>query len=843
MKRILATLALLLSAFHILSAVPAYPGKIKVTQPDGSVITIQLHGDEWYHYATDEKGRVVARGADGFFHLAEKPSEAVRAEAAEKRQTARRARAQAAQAAQASGLTMGTHRIPVILVEFQDTRFTIDDPKAAFDALLNEEGYSANGGTGSVRDFYVENSHGLYEPVFEVYGPYLLSKDCASYANNAGGALKEACEGMNSQIDFSRYDSDGDGYVDMTLMYYAGHNQAETGDATTIWPHQSAVWSSTRFDGKFLGTYFCTSEQKGWGPTMCGIGTTTHEFGHSLGLPDFYDTDYETNGEAGGLYGFSTMDGGPYNNNGRTPPYFNAEELMMLGWMDGLTEITRQGALTIVPIRNRVAYKVPTSTQGEYFILECRDKTGWDSALPYGGMLVYHVDKSQRKVTIYNGYGGSQTMTAESIWNTNSINENGSHPCFYLIPAADQSNLQFAYFEYQQDGEIHHSFDGNEYPKIPFPGTKKVKTYTPVDWEGVTSDFKFTNINFSNGEVTLNVSYTTTPGVAGCVMNTSAKPVRDAKVSLYAGSTLKKSTTTGADGTYSFGSADLADATYTVKVTCSGYVTYETEIAIGRKVETLDIYLRKEGESTEVSFSMYDPAGSMEPFGAGNSDFAAGIKLTSDMLAAYAGKQLKMISFQPVGGSGVTVDAVYVFVDAGGRRQFTQKVDNVRLGAMNTVNVIAQDYTIPSGTTLYVGYALTGCSVEEPVMVQECTSDKMGYYGSYPGARAVSWKEMNVNGKYYTPILSAFVGEPVEPELGFNYIANPGNGSYKAGDRFSLELVRYEDDAPATVAWTFDGQSVQGGSVTLTAGSHTVEAHLTYPDGSNEVIRLVISAK
>ncbi|MBR5257077.1 MAG: M6 family metalloprotease domain-containing protein [Bacteroidales bacterium] len=830
MKRILATLALLLSAFHILSAVPAYPGKIKVTQPDGSVITIQLHGDEWYHYATDEKGRVVARGADGFFHLAEKPSEAVRAEAAEKRKTARRARAQAAEAAQASGMTLGTHRIPVILVEFQDTRFSIDDPKAAFDALLNEEGYSANGGTGSVRDFYVENSHGLYEPVFEVYGPYLLSQNRADYANNAAGALTEACEGMNGQIDFSRYDSDGDNNVDMTLMYYAGHNQAETQDETTIWPHQSGVWESPRLDGKYLGTYFCTSELRGWGPGMCGIGTTTHEFAHSLGLPDFYDTDDETNGAAGGLYDFSTMCSGNYNNNGRTPPYFNAEELMMLGWLDeGLTEITRQGALTIVPIQNRVAYKVPTSTPGEYFMLECRDKTGWDSFIPNGGLLVYHVDKSQRKITIYNYYGYRQTMTAENIWrSTNSINENGSHPCFYLIPAADQSNLNLG---------------SDDYPKIPFPGTKKVKTYTPVDWEGVTSDFKFTNINFSNGQVKLNVSYTTTPGVAGTVMNTSAKPVRDAKVSLYAGSTLKQSATTSADGTYSFEGADLADATLTVKVTCNGFVDYETEIAVGRKVETLDIYLRKEGESTEVSFGMYDPAGSMEPFGAGNSDFAAGIKLTSDMLAAYAGKQLKMISFQPVGGSGVTVDAVYVFVDAGGRRQFTQKVDNVRLGAMNTVNVIAQDYTIPSGTTLYVGYALTGCSVEEPVMVQECTSDKMGYYGSYPGARAVSWKEMNVNGKYYTPILSAFVGEPVEPELGFNYIANPGNGSYKAGDRFTLELVRYEDDAPSTVAWTFDGQSVQGGSVTLTAGSHTVEAYLTYPDGSNEVIRLVISAK
>ena len=82
----------------------------------------------------------------------------------------------------------------------------------------------------------------------------------------------------------------------------------------------------------------------------------------------------------------------------------------------------------------------------------------------------------------------------------------------------------------------------------------------------------------------------------------------------------------------------------------------------------------------------------------------------------------------------------------------------------------------------------------------------------------------------------------MKPELGFNYIANPGNGTYKAGDRFELTLVRYEDDTPSSVSWTFDGQAVQAGSVTLTAGTHTVEAHLTYPDGTSEVIRLIVKA-
>ena len=826
MRRILVTLALLLGVLHILSAVPAYPGKVKMIQPDGSVIVIQVHGDEWFHYITDERGRVVARGADGFFRPATMPDRAVAEEA---RAKAFQQRAQAA--AKASSLTQGTHRIPVILVEFQDVRFTIDSPQTAFDALLNEEGYSANAATGSVRDFYVENSHGLYDPIFEVYGPYLLSKDSKDYVNNAGGALMEACKAMDGEIDFTRYDSDKDGTVDMTLMYYAGHSAAETGlSDEQIWPHQGQVYGGSKLDGKSLGTYFCTSELKGYsGTQMCGIGPTTHEFAHSLGLPDFYDTDYETNGEASGLFTYSTMCGGAYNNNGRTPPYFNAEELMMLGWMDGLTAIDKQGDLTIAPVQNRIAYMIPTSTAGEYFVLECRARTGWDRYLPGNGMLVYHVDKSQRQVTIIQ-YGQSRKYTASALWNnwryTNAINENAEHPCFYIVPAASQQSL---------------TYTGDE-SRVPFPGTRKVTQYTPVDWEGVQADFKFTNIAFSNNQVTLKVAYTTTPGLSGRVMNTSAKPVRDATVALYAGTVEKKRAVTGADGTYSFEDTALADATYTLRVTCTGYTSYETEVQIKGKVETLDVYLRKEGESSEVVFSKYDPAGTTQAFGADIIDFATAIRLGAEELTAHVGKQVKTISFQPAGGTGVTASSAYVFIESDGRRLKTQKVDNIRLGVMNTVNVVSWDYAIPSGTPLYIGYALLGSNAEQPVMVQECTADRMGYYGTYT-ARAITWKDMDKDGKYYTPVLSVGVGEPVEPELGFNHIANPGNGSYQAGDRFELALVRYEDDPYSSLSWTFDGQAVQAGSVTLTAGDHTVEAHLTYPDGTVEVIRLVITAQ
>ena len=364
MKKILATLALLLGALHILSAVPAYPGKIRMTQPDGSIITIRLHGDEWFHYATDESGQVVARDADGFYRPAPMPTAAEREEAVQMRRAAQQMRQSMAKA---SSLSIGTHRIPVVLVNFSDKEFVTTDPNTAFSNMLNQDGYSANGGTGSVHDYYYENSHGAYDPVFEVFGPVTLSNTSAYFTDRASAALKEACNLLNNEIDFSQYDSDSDGSVDMILMYYAGYNQAEGGGEDTIWPHQG--YGSGSFDGKNISRYFCTSELRGnTGKRMCGIGTTSHEFGHSLGLPDFYDTDYEKNGQAGALYTYSIMCSGSYNNNGCTPPYLNSEELRILGWMGDQTPITEKGTLTIEPVQNYVAYRTEASQDGEYFV-------------------------------------------------------------------------------------------------------------------------------------------------------------------------------------------------------------------------------------------------------------------------------------------------------------------------------------------------------------------------------------------------------------------------------------------------------------------------------------------
>ena len=512
MKKILLTLVCLLSALSLLG-VPAKPGSFKYTQPDGSVITLWRHGDEFGHWLTDNQGRVVRKDASGFYRVdATADLASLRRAALAKRQQANRQRRTRRGT---NYVAFGKKHFLVILVEFTDKSFTVSETNTAFTNLLNQSGYSVNDGTGSARDYYFENSKGAFEPVFDVYGPVTLSQKMSYYGGNDDSgydkhpeeAVAEACRLLDGQIDFTSYDNDGDGNVDLVFMYYAGHGEADYhGDDAedTIWPHQWELSSGGKelaLDGVTIDSYACTNELDGFTNKMCGIGTACHEFGHAMGLPDFYDTDYSTNGLAAGLFDFSTMDGGAYNNDGRTPPYFNIEERILLGWLDesALEEIPASGTYTLGSVQNNKAYKTPTDQEGEYFVYECRNEEGWDKYLPAHGMIVYHVDKSSRKVSI-DGVG---SVAASELWSNwgqyNAINENGNHPCFYVVSAAGQEDLRFG-FEYDETDKEYY-FNYNYAPEIPFPGSKNVTSYTAESWNGVDSQVVLSNIAYSGGQV------------------------------------------------------------------------------------------------------------------------------------------------------------------------------------------------------------------------------------------------------------------------------------------------------------------------------------------------------
>ena len=177
---------------------------------------------------------------------------------------------------------------------------------------------------------------------------------------------------------------------------------------------------------------------------------------------------------------------------------------------------------------------------------------------------------------------------------------------------------------------------GGSYAGIPFPGLKGIKKYTPVDWQGEKGDFRFSDIAFDGSRVTMTALLSVKAGVRGVIRNTAARPVRGAKVSIYDNSaapapvrgrmqlrsqakgTPLMSVTTDVDGSYTLEDSSLADGSFTLVVTCDGYVEAEEKIEIGRQVETRDFYLRKVGESTESTFLKYDPEGSFFPFGYGD---------------------------------------------------------------------------------------------------------------------------------------------------------------------------------------------------------------------------------
>ena len=527
-KNLILALIALLAGYQIMTAIPAYPGRIVYTQPDGTKIVIQRHGDEFGHWTTDGFGRLVAESPDGFY----RPNTDISVDQILRNAANRRAAAGQMRAARRSSgkhIALGQKHFLVILVEFSNKQFsTSDDPNAAFNALLNQHGYSVNGGTGSARDFYYDNSHGLFEPVFDVYGPVQLDTTYAYYGqNNERGedkrpeeAIIDACKKLDGEIDFTRYDNDDDGFVDLVFMYYAGKGEADGGPTNTIWPHQWELTSAGQtliLDGKQIDSYACTNEVVSSGALsgkMCGIGTACHEFAHAMGLPDFYDTDYAVNGQAAGLFFFSPMDSGAYNNEGRTPPFFNIVERIMLGWLDEdvYRDFPGAGTYTIPSVDENVAYRTLTDMDGEFFVYECRGSNGWDASLKSHGLVVYHVDRSDREVKLR--YGSSPARDIWEYWRVyNSINENGSHPCFYIVPSADQDNLLYGHFMYYGNYYFDDAYSGG----IPFPGSEKVTAFTPKSWNGVEGDFSFKDIAYSRDMVALK-AFTTYDGLDYCTI-------------------------------------------------------------------------------------------------------------------------------------------------------------------------------------------------------------------------------------------------------------------------------------------------------------------------------------
>lgn len=528
-------------------AVPAYPRPVIYTQSDGTRLTIRIMGDERRHYILSSEGYTLAGAPDGDLYFARLSQDGnleptpVKARPLNQLSAADRAkvaalpkgitptavnprvgvsgvrRQYAPSGPRRAGITppegiaqtnaFGKLKSLIILVQFRDTKFTIPSPQAAFTEMLNRDGYSANGATGSAWNYYHDNSNGQFDPEFVVVGPYTLSENSSYYAAHNMDKMEdlvvEACSMVDNDVNFSDFSTDGT--IHDIFIYYAGNNQAETGNGSTIWPHRGSVRGDRYFDGQLLLNYACTSELRGSGTTMAGIGTFCHEFGHVLGWPDLYDTDYSgTGGEGLGMGTLSLMSSGSYNNDGCTPPALTMLERWMVGWAEPEV-IVESGQYTLPAVWENKGFLVPTPTANDYFLLETRGVEGsvWDAHVSEDaqGLFVYHIDYT--------------TLYANRWFFHNTVNVDPRHECARIIPSTDR------YDSYLSVG------------RILFPGGKNItmlsaETHTGFhSWKDEVPALEFRSIELVGNHIELQTvsrfSLTADPGQYDALLSWSGE--------------------------------------------------------------------------------------------------------------------------------------------------------------------------------------------------------------------------------------------------------------------------------------------------------------------------------
>jgi len=393
-------------------ACPAMPGAFRhVKMVDGTTVKAFIHGDEFFNYETDENEFLLTPNDKGLYVNTRRRISAE--EVQQRRAAARRAAGVTDEPRRIVGHPMTPPRTLVVLVQYQDVKFRPENTKSEWEDFFSKEGYDYKGSPGSVRDYFIAQSGGKYKPEFDVVGPVTLANNQAYYGYNKHGieayeAVKEACALLDDEVDFSQYDSDGDGDIDFVFMLYAGEGAANGSD-DAIWPHHSGwrhSWYSKegkeeeclKLDGKYFTMYACSNEWHVSAGRREGIGTACHEMSHNLGLPDYYDS--KKVGTTRLPKDWNLMGSGNWNNGGITPCNWSIYDKYYLGWetpyhlsKDGITYvlkpssegwwITKSGKLSGA-----------TDTETVYY-LENRQKQGWDKYLPGHGLVIWKVNYDQ----------------------------------------------------------------------------------------------------------------------------------------------------------------------------------------------------------------------------------------------------------------------------------------------------------------------------------------------------------------------------------------------------------------------------------------------------------------
>ncbi|MBO7067858.1 MAG: M6 family metalloprotease domain-containing protein [Bacteroidaceae bacterium] len=389
-----------------------------ITLTNGSQVRAELQGDEHFHFWQSESGEK--------YLLSEGKCKLATGEEINKRATAAYTSYLQAEAKirkksplmKAQSHMTGHKKGLIILVEFSDLSFSMENPSEFFTRMANEEGFVSGSQKGSIRDYFINQSNGKFVLDFDVAGPYKLLQPYSFYGKdgengnidvNVKQMITQAVGMAGNEVNYKDYDWDGDDEVEQVYIIYAGGGQATGGGADTVWPHKSSISGGSLsdrtmvMDGVIIDNYACSNEMYGKKPA--GIGTICHEFSHCLGYPDMYDVR-GNEGETNTWYGMGSwdlMNSGSHNSNGYCPAGYTGWEKWQAGWIapivlnedkivEGMTPQSEHGESYII---------YNAGNPNEYYMLDNRQKTSWDRALAGTGLLIMHVDYDPRRFVVH----------------------------------------------------------------------------------------------------------------------------------------------------------------------------------------------------------------------------------------------------------------------------------------------------------------------------------------------------------------------------------------------------------------------------------------------------------
>ena len=564
MKRVIASIAI---AMWVVAswAVKADPTPTVVTQPDGTQLTIIVHGDEDCNWYTTSDGVLLYPIGNSYFvasisangeiapttllahersmrsdnetSIIAKQDKAAFYSAIKGRQQQYRARRISIGTAATSYFPhTGSPKALVILVEFSDTLFSVSEPSVVFDEYLNHEGSSMPDHSnyerrnhGSVRQYFNDMSNGAFTPQFDVYGPVRMEKPSAYYGEGTDNMtrIKEmivaACDSIDKDVDFTEYDQDGDGFVDLVYVIYAGYSQSVGGNSVDcIWPKSGTLGSvSNTFDGMKINRFGINNELNYYPgrkfnnypeitKRINGIGLFCHEFSHTLGFPDLY-CELEVDNQE--LEYWDLMDGGEYVDNGYTPAPYSPWEKEVAGWTT-IDEITEAKQITLA---DGQAVRIKSDTNDEYIILLNMQNNGWAKAMLGHGMLVYRIDYPYDSVNLFD--------------KPNAITS--GKPAVTLLPA--DGLLISSYRVYDSEPSDTKPYSITEYINShygdPYPGTSNVTEIEKFQMNECVIEKPIYNITENLEEGTISFEYLNK--IINGIDNISDLHSQDAKQTVY----------------------------------------------------------------------------------------------------------------------------------------------------------------------------------------------------------------------------------------------------------------------------------------------------------------------